>query len=159
MLLHFVAVPTTETNELRRNTQLTSSPDKTHDEKKLAPAALALLPHPLPLPRSCFPSQRHHGKYLTSDCVTNQMSFFPIIEICSSVFQSRLRFIILAVKESRILSFFKSHTLFLLVDELCFTATFHRSPWLRRFTREKISQKSPEFPEIMKRFFFMSETM
>lgn len=89
--------------------------------------------------------------------------FFQILKFVAQFFRADSDFIILALKESRISSFFKFHTLFLrkyfvflLVDELCFKAALHRSPWLRR---EKILHKAPEFPEIMKLFFFMSKTI
>lgn len=70
--------------------------------------------------------------------------FFQILKFVAQFFRADSDFIILVLKESRISSFFKSHTLFLRKHFVFqttggrivfnFKAALHRSPWLRRFT-------------------------
>ena len=161
MLLHFVAVPTTETIELRRKHSAYKFSWQNPWRKKARSRRCSPAPAPAILLSVPKASWEIFVKRMRDKPVHH---FFQILKFVAQFFRADSDFIILALKESRISSFFKFHTLFLRkyfvflpVDELCFKAALHRSPWLRRFTWEKISHKAPEFPEIMKLFLLWAK--
>ena len=160
MLLHFMAVPTTETNELRRKHSACNFSWQNPWRKKVHSRRSSLAPAPatlLSVPKASW-------EILVKRLRDKPMSFFPLflpnLKFVAQFFRADSDFIILAVKESRISSCFKSHTLFY-VNILSFNRWIVSHSCLSSFLvvetvhkTDKISQKSPEFPEIMKIFIY-----
>ena len=123
MLLHFVAVPITETIELRRKHSAYKLSWQNPWRKTTRPRRCSPAPAPAILLSVPKASWEIFVKRMRDKPVHH---FFQILKFVAQFFRADSDFIILVLKESRISSFFKSHTLFLRkhfvflpVDELC----------------------------------------
>ena len=116
MLLHFVAVPTTETIELRRKHSAYKFSWQNPWRKNARSRRCSPAPAPAILLSVPKASWEIFVKRLRDKPVHH---FFQLLKFVAQFFRDDSDFIILALKESRISSFFKSHTLFLRIKIFC----------------------------------------